>query len=107
MVQESKTLTPAFHYSILKNYAYLILSSKWQKHAKNGEPVRVFQDISSMSLDTILQCAFSFKSNCQLDGERHPYADCMLLALYTAPKGFLIRFTNTIGFTGEQLMEER
>ncbi len=76
-----RLLTPAFHYFILKSYSSVynscvsVLSGKWQEHAMSGKPVRVFQDISSMSLDIILQCAFSFNSRCQLLEERHPYVE--------------------------------
>ena len=37
--------------------------------------MKVFQDVSSMSLDIILQCAFSFKSNCQVAEKHHPYVE--------------------------------
>ena len=74
-----RLLTPAFHYSILKNYMSIYnscvskLITKWHRSAKMGDSVQVFQNLSSMSFDIILQCAFSFKSNCQEEKTQHPY----------------------------------
>ena len=78
-----RLLTPAFHYEILKPYVSVYNSSlevfldKWMKSAKNGEPVKLFDTISLLSLDIILQCAFSSKSDCQT--ARPPY----IKAVYT------------------------
>ena len=75
-----RLLTPAFHYSILKNYVSIynscvsILLDGWYKSAQEGKSVLVFKTICSMSLDIIQQCAFSFKSNCQDEKTQHPYA---------------------------------
>ena len=81
-----RLLTPAFHYSILKNYMSVYnscvseLITKWQKSAQMGVSVHVFRNVSSMSLDIILQCAFSFKTNCQGEKTQHPYVKaCTLL----------------------------
>ena len=66
-----RLLTPAFHYEILKPYMSVYNSSlevfldMWMKSAKNGETVKLFDTISLLSLDIILQCAFSSKSDCQ------------------------------------------
>lgn len=40
------------------------LQEKWSKSC--GE-VELFQDISLLTLDSILKCAFSYKSNCQIE----------------------------------------
>lgn len=41
---------------------------KWEKYADTGESVDISEDMSLLTLDTILRCAFSYKSNCQVDG---------------------------------------
>ena len=74
-----RLLTPAFHYEILKGYipvynsCLAILLNKWKDSVQRGQPVLVFNDIGQLSLDIVLQCAFSSKSNCQLSGKRPPY----------------------------------
>ena len=74
-----RLLTPAFHFEILKPYMSVynssveILLAKWSAAASKKEPVKLFDTISLMSLDTILQCAFSYKSDCQTMKTRHPY----------------------------------
>jgi len=72
-------LTPAFHFEILKPYVTVynnclqVLLSKWSAAADRKEPVKLFDTISLLSLDIILQCAFSYKSDCQNVHTRHPY----------------------------------
>lgn len=74
-----RLLTPAFHYSILKGYISVYnsclqhLFKKWDASASGSDPVLLFDTVSQMSLDIILQCAFSFKSNCQKEGVRPAY----------------------------------
>ena len=72
-----RLLTPAFHYEILKghvpvyNSCVSVLLDKWSMSALQGESVKLFNTLSLMSLDIIMQCAFSFKSGCQ--ATEHPY----------------------------------
>ena len=72
-------LTPAFHFAILKGYVSVYNSCtkqlfvKWDAAASREEPVLLFDTLSKLSLDIILQCAFSFKSNCQKEGDKPPY----------------------------------
>ena len=74
-----KLLTPAFHYEILSPYISVynscikVLLDKWIMSAKVNDPVELFDMISLLSLDIILQCSFSFKSNCQDTKQSHPY----------------------------------
>ena len=74
-----KLLTPAFHYEILSPYISVynnctkVLIDKWIMSAKLKDPVKLFDSISLLSLDIILQCSFSFKSNCQDTKQSHPY----------------------------------
>lgn len=40
---------------------------KWECHANTDKPFELFEQISLMTLDTIMKCAFSHKSNCQAE----------------------------------------
>ncbi|NWI86085.1 CP4B1 protein, partial [Pitta sordida] len=77
--QHRKMLTPAFHYDVLKSYVTLMSDSvkvmldKWDKKSTERKPVELFQDVSLMTLDSIMKCAFSFNSNCQTQGNSHYY----------------------------------
>jgi cytochrome P450 len=87
-----RLLTPAFHYEILKPYIDVynsclgIMLQKWTISANKTEPVKVFEAIKSLSLDILMQCVFSFKSNCQHEGQKHPYlqAVCDIIDLTSA-----------------------
>ena len=74
-----RLLTPAFHYGILKGYVPVyndclsILLKKWTTSASKNKPVKLFESLSAMSLDIIMQSAFSFKADCQTSKDRHPY----------------------------------
>ncbi|XP_073499638.1 cytochrome P450 4B1-like isoform X2 [Phyllobates terribilis] len=73
--QHRKLLTPGFHYDVLKPYVKLtsdsvnVMLDKWEKLAPNNKPVELFHHVSLMTLDTIMKCAFSYKSNCQNNSE--------------------------------------
>ncbi|CAH1800682.1 unnamed protein product [Owenia fusiformis] len=77
-LRNRKLLTPAFHFDILKPYMKVnneaadILLNKLDGYSKKSETFEVFNAISSITLDIILRCAFSFESNCQLQ-KSHPY----------------------------------
>ena len=74
-----RLLTPAFHFEILKGYIPVYndclksLLGKWKRSVQQGTPVKLFDTISLLSLDIILQCAFSHKSNCQNERLEHHY----------------------------------
>ncbi|KAL5509302.1 hypothetical protein EMCRGX_G004644 [Ephydatia muelleri] len=74
-----KQLLKAFHYEILKPYVDVynscseVLLNKWSALAKKNEPVMAFESVSLLTLDVVLQCAFSFKSDCQDTGTHAPY----------------------------------
>lgn len=69
-----KLLTPGFHYEVLKPYVSLMADSvkvmldKWErlvlKDTKTS--VELFEHVSLMTLDSIMKCAFSYESNCQI-----------------------------------------
>ncbi|KAM9324684.1 cytochrome P450 4B1-like [Gastrophryne carolinensis] len=72
--QHRRLLTPGFHYDVLKPYVKLtsncvnVMLDKWE-HLIKDKPVELFHHVSLMTLDTIMKCAFSYESNCQLDSE--------------------------------------
>ncbi|XP_062617356.1 leukotriene-B4 omega-hydroxylase 3-like [Saccostrea cucullata] len=74
-----RLLTPAFHFEILQSYIALknkaasALVDKIDKEVETGKSFELFSFIGLASLDIILQCAFSFESNCQQLGDTHPY----------------------------------
>ena len=74
-----RLLTPAFHFDILKGYVPVyneclaVLLKKWSKAALDGQPVKLFDTLCPMTLDTLLRCTFSFKSDCQTSTVKHPY----------------------------------
>ena len=57
------------------NSCLSVLLEKWSESAQKGESFLIFDTLSSMSLDVIMQCAFSFKSDCQTAKLQHPYVD--------------------------------
>uniref|UniRef100_A0A8D0EQ84 Cytochrome P450 4B1 n=1 Tax=Strix occidentalis caurina TaxID=311401 RepID=A0A8D0EQ84_STROC len=67
--QHRKLLTPAFHYDVLKSYVDLMSDSvkvmldKWEKKNTEKKSVELFQDVSLMTLDSIMKCAFSYNTN--------------------------------------------
>eukprot|EP00731_Ephydatia_muelleri_P013295 Em0007g605a len=85
-----KQLLKAFHYEILKPYVDVynscseVLLNKWSALAKKNEPVMAFESVSLLTLDVVLQCAFSFKSDCQ-DTGYPPYQSNLFF--YLSPDG--------------------
>ena len=66
-----RLLTPAFHFEVLKPYVAIYNASlepvlaKWSDSVERNEPVLAFASMRLLTLDIILQCAFSYKSDCQ------------------------------------------
>ncbi|NXL43784.1 CP4B1 protein, partial [Podilymbus podiceps] len=77
--QHRKLLTPAFHYDVLKSYVALmsdtakVMLDKWEKKNTERKSVELFQDVSLMTLDTIMKCAFSSNASCQTQGNSDSY----------------------------------
>ncbi|KAM9324685.1 uncharacterized protein PAF06_000763 [Gastrophryne carolinensis] len=73
--QHRRMLTPGFHYDVLKPYLKVmtdctnVMLDKLDQLASDKKPVELFHHVSLMTLDTIMKCAFSNQSNCQLDSE--------------------------------------
>ncbi|NXX04501.1 CP4B1 protein, partial [Larus smithsonianus] len=76
--QHRKMLTPAFHYDVLKSYVSLMSESvkvmldKWERYTER-KSVELFQDVSLMTLDSIMKCAFSYNANCQTQSNSDYY----------------------------------
>ncbi|XP_042317329.1 cytochrome P450 4B1-like [Sceloporus undulatus] len=70
-----KLLTPGFHYDVLKPYLTVMAESVKEMldilgkliSKDNTASVEIFEHVSLMTLDTIMKCAFSYKSNCQTE----------------------------------------
>ncbi|XP_060976032.1 cytochrome P450 4A25-like isoform X1 [Dama dama] len=71
--QHRRMLTPAFHYDILKPYVGLMADSvrvmldKWEKLVSQDSHLEIFGHVSSMTLDTIMKCAFGHQGRVQMD----------------------------------------
>ena len=88
-----RLLTPAFHYSILRPYVAVYnsctgtLLEKWTASSSRGEPVKLFDTVCLASLDIILQCAFSYSSDCQKS--RPPYVEAVRELIFACSNRFL------------------
>ena len=93
-----RLLTPAFHYEILKPYIRVYSSclqamlTKWSTAEKEHKPVKLFETISLLSLDIILQCAFTFKSNCQSSKESHPYIKAVQDLVHLSSQRYVVLY---------------
>lgn len=91
-----RLLTPAFHYAILKPYVAVynscveLLIEKWKDTASKGESVKLFDTICLASLDILLQCAFSYKSDCQIS--KPQYVECVQSLIYACSDRYLNPF---------------
>ena len=76
-----RLLTPSFHFDILKPYQKLFSESsvtlikKWKSiFAENpNQSIEMFEHVSLFTLDSLMKCIFSVKSNFQSDGKKNPY----------------------------------
>ena len=94
-----RLLTPAFHYEILTPYIGVynkcleVLFSKWSTSARVSDPVKLFESVRLLSLDIILQCSFSFSSDCQSLEHKHPYIQAVQEIVDLAS----LRFVSVVG----------
>ncbi|XP_038054107.1 cytochrome P450 4F22-like [Patiria miniata] len=78
-LRNRRLLTPAFHFDVLKPYvpvyneAVDVFMTKLEKCATDGVSFEVTKNISLLTLDVLLRCAFSYESDCQIKGDKHPY----------------------------------
>ncbi|XP_053378943.1 cytochrome P450 4F2-like isoform X2 [Mercenaria mercenaria] len=78
-----RLLTPAFHFDILQPYTDInnkcvdILLSKLQGFCDRGENFEAFEHIGLCSLDIIGRCAFSYITDAQTQGDKHPYVNAV------------------------------
>uniref|UniRef100_A0A7N6FK63 Cytochrome P450, family 4, subfamily F, polypeptide 3 n=1 Tax=Anabas testudineus TaxID=64144 RepID=A0A7N6FK63_ANATE len=70
--RKRRLLSPAFHFDILKNYVTVfnastnIMHDKWRRLVAEGSSnLEMFDQVTLMTLDSLLKCAFSYNSNCQ------------------------------------------
>ncbi|XP_053375081.1 ultra-long-chain fatty acid omega-hydroxylase-like [Mercenaria mercenaria] len=82
-LRSRRLLTPAFHFDILKSYLEVknrasdVLVGKIQAYADKNQYFEVFENTCMFSLDVILQCAFSYKSDCQTSKTNQPYVQAV------------------------------
>ncbi|XP_021372772.1 phylloquinone omega-hydroxylase CYP4F2-like isoform X1 [Mizuhopecten yessoensis] len=79
-----RLLTPAFHFDILRPYQKLnnrtadVFIDKLDRfHLEGDGYFEAFSHVSQYTLDVILQCACSYKTECQSIGDKHPYVRCV------------------------------
>ena len=93
-----RLLTPAFHYTILKPYVSVYgscihsLVEKWTASAAKKESVKLFDTVCLLSLDIILQCAFSYKSDCQTVRTKPLYIQGVYSLIFACSDQFLNPF---------------
>ncbi|EDV20731.1 uncharacterized protein TRIADDRAFT_31445 [Trichoplax adhaerens] len=74
-----RLLTPSFHYERLQSYLTVFnqctdtIIQKWTERSQNNQSFNEFEDLTLLSFDSLLQCAFSVKIHCQTSGKNHPY----------------------------------
>lgn len=91
-----RLLTPAFHFEILKPYVQVfqestdVLLEKWS--SQQGGEVELFHHVSLMTLDSVLKCALSYRTNCQTQKKQDPY----IVVVYEASGQILDRLMNPL-----------
>ena len=74
-----KMLTPAFHYKILNSFfsvytsATHVMIQQWEEAADMDGCIVLQNSVPYLSLDIILQCICSLKTNCQIEKENLQY----------------------------------
>lgn len=89
-----RLLTGAFHFGMLKNYLKIfnVTASKMCDKWKGKTSLKAFENVALMTLDSMLQCAMSTKTDCQNVGKSHPY----IKAVYDLTELATRRFFNPI-----------
>uniref|UniRef100_A0A8C6E808 Taurochenodeoxycholic 6 alpha-hydroxylase-like n=1 Tax=Moschus moschiferus TaxID=68415 RepID=A0A8C6E808_MOSMO len=81
--QHRRMLTPAFHYDILKPYVGIMANSvrvmldKWEELVSQDSHLEIFGHVSTMTLDTIMKCAFSHQGSIQTDRNSQSYTQAI------------------------------
>ena len=82
-----RLLTPAFHFDILKPYQNIfsqctqVMVDKWRSELKTNpmQSIEMFEQVSLMTLDSLMKCIFGVDENFQARGRNNPY----IKAVYT------------------------
>ncbi|XP_078699297.1 cytochrome P450 4A25-like [Branchiostoma floridae x Branchiostoma belcheri] len=88
-----RLLTPAFHFEILRPYVKIynqatdVFTEKMSSFAMKDEAVEITKHLSLLTLDIILQCAFSHNIECQRVGDKNPY----VAAVYAMSQLLMLR----------------
>ncbi|XP_063078074.1 cytochrome P450 4F3 [Engraulis encrasicolus] len=76
--RQRRLLTPAFHFDILKSYVLIfnqsahIMHAKWRRLVDGGQDcLEMFEQLSLMTLDSLLKCVFSYDSHCQEESNEY------------------------------------
>ena len=94
-LRNRKLLTPAFHCEILKGYVQVynsclsLLLNKWSVSAQEEQQVMLFDSLSLMSLDIIMQTTLSYQSNCQIVTDQQPYVKACSNLVYFCTDRFM------------------
>uniref|UniRef100_A0A8C6EAM9 Uncharacterized protein n=1 Tax=Moschus moschiferus TaxID=68415 RepID=A0A8C6EAM9_MOSMO len=81
--QHWRMLTPVFHYDILKTHVGIMANSvrvmldKWEELVSQDSHLEIFGHVSSMTLDTIMKCAFSHQGSVQTDRNAQSYTQAI------------------------------
>ncbi|XP_006819858.1 cytochrome P450 4F11-like, partial [Saccoglossus kowalevskii] len=95
--RQRRLLTPVFHFDMLKPYVDVyndcveVLMDKWKRIANDG-PIEIWEDISLLTLDSLLKCIFGVTSNCQVNKEHDMFVQTVKNFTRFATKK--IRFAN-------------
>lgn len=90
-----KLLTPAFHFETIKQFIHVFeesaeaLLSKWS--STPSKEVELFKDIGLLSLDSILKCCFSYRSDCQIKR-----AEAFMTAIHENTQAIMDRFSTPL-----------
>ena len=95
-----RLITPAFHTQVLKSYMSTYndcvdaLLRKWIEGMQDDKDViDVYRDLSLLTLDVVLRCAFTYKSDCQMENSNNDAKE-YISAIFASSKLFLKRFTH-------------
>ncbi|CAK8671615.1 unnamed protein product [Clavelina lepadiformis] len=94
-----RLLTPAFHFSVLQPYMKVsnecVQTFLGKMQEASGKPFELVENVSLLTLDVLMQCAMSAKTNCQNENN-HPY----IAAINDLSRHLFIRLENPLYLIG-------